>query len=100
MLGSNSSDTALRIAGRIASARRAFIFKTRYARSRFLFPSRLFFFMENDSQPETPRIRTEAQIMFFDTDCAAVVHNIAYLRHIEVARTLLAESLGWRLREM
>jgi len=38
--------------------------------------------------------------MFFDTDCAAVVHNIAYLRFIEVARTLLAEQLGMGLREM
>lgn len=38
--------------------------------------------------------------MFFDTDCAAVVHNIAYLRHIEVARTLLAEQLGMGLAEM
>lgn len=32
--------------------------------------------------------------MFFDTDCAAVVHNLAYLRIIETARTLLAEQLG------
>ena len=32
--------------------------------------------------------------MFFDTDCAGVVHNIAYLRFIEVCRTLLAEQLG------
>src|SRR5436305_12091453 len=47
-----------------------------------------------------PRIRTELQVMFFDTDCAAVVHNIAYLRFIEVARTLLAEELGLPLREM
>ncbi len=38
--------------------------------------------------------------MFYDTDCAAVVHNIAYLRHIETARTLLAEQLGWRLADM
>lgn len=38
--------------------------------------------------------------MFYDTDCAGVVHNIAYLRHIETARTLLAEVLGWRLAEM
>ena len=38
--------------------------------------------------------------MFFDTDCAAVVHNIAYLRFIETARTLLAEQLGMGLREM
>lgn len=38
--------------------------------------------------------------MFFDTDCAAVVHNIAYLRFIEVARTLLAEELGLGLVQM
>jgi YbgC/YbaW family acyl-CoA thioester hydrolase len=49
---------------------------------------------------ETPRIQTEIQVMFFDTDCAAVVHNIAYLRMIEVARTHLAEALGMGLREM
>jgi acyl-CoA thioester hydrolase len=49
---------------------------------------------------ETPRIQTEVQVMFFDTDCAAVVHNIAYLRFIEVARTLLAEKIGLGLREM
>ena len=38
--------------------------------------------------------------MFFDTDCAAVVHNIAYLRFIEVARTLLAGELGLGLATM
>ena len=38
--------------------------------------------------------------MFFDTDCAAVVHNIAYLRFIETARTLLAGQLGMSLAEM
>ncbi len=47
-----------------------------------------------------PRISTEVQVMFFDTDCAAVVHNIAYLRFIEVARTLLAEQLGLGLAQM
>ncbi len=46
------------------------------------------------------RIQTEVQVMFFDTDCAAVVHNIAYLRFIETARTLLAEKLGMKLSEM
>ena len=49
---------------------------------------------------KAPRIRTEVQVMFFDTDCAAVVHNIAYLRFIEVARTLLAEQLGLGLAQM
>ena len=53
--------------------------------------------MLNDS---APRIRTDVQVMFFDTDCAAVVHNIAYLRFIEVARTLLAEQLGLGLTQM
>ncbi len=50
--------------------------------------------------PHTPTIETPVQVMFFDTDCAAVVHNIAYLRFIETARTLLAEQLGWKLSEM
>src|SRR6267142_3079880 len=52
------------------------------------------------TEPETPAIRTVVQVMFFDTDCAAVVHNIAYLRFIEVARTLLAEQLGLGLAQM
>jgi YbgC/YbaW family acyl-CoA thioester hydrolase len=47
-----------------------------------------------------PRIRAEVQVMFFDTDCGGVVHNIAYLRFIEIARTLLAERLGLVLAEM
>ena len=51
-------------------------------------------------QNDSPRIRTEVQVMFFDTDCAAVVHNIAYLRFIEIARTLLAEELGIGLAQM
>jgi YbgC/YbaW family acyl-CoA thioester hydrolase len=45
-------------------------------------------------------IRTEAQVMFFDTDCGGVVSNIAYLRFIEIARTHLAEELGLALAEM
>jgi YbgC/YbaW family acyl-CoA thioester hydrolase len=49
---------------------------------------------------ETPRIETSIQVMFFDTDCAGVVHNIVYLRFIEVARTLLAEQLGMGLVAM
>jgi YbgC/YbaW family acyl-CoA thioester hydrolase len=47
-----------------------------------------------------PRIRTEVQVMFFDTDCGGVVSNIAYLRFIEVARTRLAEELGLPLAGM
>ena len=48
----------------------------------------------------TGSIRTEVQVMFFDTDCGGVVSNIAYLRFIEIARTHLAEELGLALAEM
>jgi YbgC/YbaW family acyl-CoA thioester hydrolase len=48
----------------------------------------------------SPRIRTQVRVMFFDTDCGGVVSNIAYLRFIEIARTLLAEELGLALTEM
>ena len=47
-----------------------------------------------------PRIRTNVQVMFFDTDCGGVVSNIAYLRFVEIARTHLAEALGLALVEM
>ena len=49
---------------------------------------------------ESPSVDVEVQVMFFDTDCGGVVHNIAYLRFIETARTLLAEQLGMKLVEM
>jgi YbgC/YbaW family acyl-CoA thioester hydrolase len=49
---------------------------------------------------ESPRVRSEVQVMFFDTDSGGVVHNIAYLRFVEIARTLLAEELGMSLSEM
>jgi YbgC/YbaW family acyl-CoA thioester hydrolase len=48
----------------------------------------------------TPTIETREEVMFFDTDCGGVVHNIAYLRMIETARTRLAALLGMKLREM
>jgi YbgC/YbaW family acyl-CoA thioester hydrolase len=47
-----------------------------------------------------PRIRADVQVMFFDTDCGGVVSNIAYLRFVEIARTLLSEQLGLALVEM
>jgi YbgC/YbaW family acyl-CoA thioester hydrolase len=47
-----------------------------------------------------PRIRTQVQVMFFDTDCGGVASNIAYLRFIEIARTRLAEELGLALTQM
>src|SRR5436189_6472560 len=47
-----------------------------------------------------PRICTDVQVMFFDTDCGGVASNIAYLRFIEIARTHLAEQLGLAVVEM
>ena len=38
--------------------------------------------------------------MFFDTDAGGVVHNLAYLRIIEVARTRLGAELGLPVKEM
>lgn len=49
---------------------------------------------------DTPKITTNEEVMFFDTDCGGVVHNIAYLRMIETARTRLAALMGMQLREM
>jgi len=49
---------------------------------------------------ESPSIETREEVMFFDTDCGGVVHNIAYLRMIETCRTRLAAKMGMSLREM
>ena len=49
---------------------------------------------------ESPTFETREEVMFFDTDCGGVVHNIAYLRMIETCRTKLAAKLGMSLREM
>ncbi|MBK1882331.1 acyl-CoA thioesterase [Luteolibacter pohnpeiensis] len=43
---------------------------------------------------------THEEVMFFDTDCGGVVHNIAYLRMIETCRTRLAAKLGMDLATM
>ncbi|MGJ8675972.1 MAG: acyl-CoA thioesterase [Akkermansiaceae bacterium] len=41
-----------------------------------------------------PEYTTHEEVMFFDTDCGGVVHNIAYLRMIETCRTHLGASMG------
>jgi YbgC/YbaW family acyl-CoA thioester hydrolase len=46
------------------------------------------------------RISAEIQIMYFDTDASGSVHNIAYLRFIETARTLLAVQMGMSFQEI
>jgi YbgC/YbaW family acyl-CoA thioester hydrolase len=43
---------------------------------------------------------TEEEVMFYDTDCGGVVHNIAYLRMIERCRTKLAGLMGMNLPTM
>ena len=43
---------------------------------------------------------TEEEVMFYDTDCGGVVHNIAYLRMIERCRTKLAGLMGMDLPTM
>lgn len=50
--------------------------------------------------PEIAERTYPAQVYFFDTDAGGVVHNVAYLRMIEVARSDFAEYLDWPLAEM
>jgi YbgC/YbaW family acyl-CoA thioester hydrolase len=47
-----------------------------------------------------PSLETREEVMFFDTDCGGIVHNIAYLRMIETCRTRLAALMGMDLRSM
>ncbi len=48
----------------------------------------------------SPSLETREEVMFFDTDCGGVVHNLAYLRMIETCRTRLAARMGMDLRTM
>jgi acyl-CoA thioester hydrolase len=50
--------------------------------------------------PGTPRLVVPLEVYYFDTDAGGVVHNIAYLRMVEIARSQLAASLGWNLETM
>jgi len=50
--------------------------------------------------PAEPRITMPLDVYYFDTDAGGVVHNIAYLRMVEIARTHLANALGWSLEDM
>ncbi len=57
--------------------------------------------MENSPPlPAAPKLTVPMDVYYFDTDAGGVVHNIAYLRMVEVARSQLAASLGWSLEEM
>lgn len=50
--------------------------------------------------PDSPALTVPVKVYFYDTDAGGVVHNVAYLRMIEQARSELAEYLGWPLRDM
>ena len=53
-----------------------------------------------DTCMENMEYTTHEEVMFFDTDCGGVVHNIAYLRMIETCRTKLATMMGMDLPAM
>ena len=55
--------------------------------------------MPNSETKRFP-VETEEEVMFYDTDCGGVVHNLAYLRMVEKCRTRLAARLGFELRAM
>lgn len=52
------------------------------------------------SLPDRPEWAASIKVYFYDTDAGGVVHNVAYLRIIEQARSDFAEYLGWKLGEM
>ena len=53
-----------------------------------------------DRAMDKPECTTLEEVMFFDTDCGGVMHNIAYLRMIETCRTRLATQMGMDLPDM
>jgi len=59
-----------------------------------------FSFSGKNPLPAQPRITVPLEVYYFDTDAGGVVHNIAYLRMVEIARSHLAAALGWSLEEM
>ena len=52
------------------------------------------------SLPPRPHLSVPIRVYYFDTDAGGVVHNVAYLRMVEIARSDLAASLGWSLADM
>lgn len=47
-----------------------------------------------------PQFTLEYQVMYYDTDCGGVVHNLAYLRWVEEARTKMGTALEIPFAEM
>lgn len=50
--------------------------------------------------PDRPELTLPVKVYFYDTDAGGVVHNVAYLRLIEQARSELAAHMGWDLKSM
>ena len=40
----------------------------------------------------TPQFVLPYQVMYYDTDCGGVVHNLAYLRWVEECRTKMSTA--------
>ena len=41
-----------------------------------------------------PQFTLPYQVMYYDTDCGGVVHNLAYLRWVEEARSKMSMQMG------
>jgi acyl-CoA thioester hydrolase len=50
--------------------------------------------------PAIPELTVPVTVYYYDTDAGGVVHNVAYLRLVEMARSELAQHLDWSLKEM
>jgi acyl-CoA thioester hydrolase len=48
---------------------------------------------------EALNLTIENEVMYYDTDCGGVVHNLAYLRIIEECRTKLGSLMGMDYRQ-
>ncbi len=43
---------------------------------------------------KNPQFTLNYSVMYYDTDCGGVVHNLAYLRWVEECRTKMAPHIG------
>ena len=43
---------------------------------------------------KNPQFILNYDVMYYDTDCGGVVHNLAYLRWVEECRTKMAPDIG------
>lgn len=43
---------------------------------------------------KNPQFTLDYSVMYYDTDCGGVVHNLAYMRWVEECRTKMAPAIG------